>query len=41
MDLQTDNYFLIKKEKEVQEENTQRLQRFIEETKGETIEEIK
>ena len=41
MDLQTDNYFLIKKEKEVQQENTQRLQRFIEETKGETVEEIK
>jgi len=41
MDLQTDNLFLIKKEKEVQSENTQRLRRFIEETKGETIEEIK
>ncbi len=41
MDLQTDNLFLIKKEKEIQQENTQRLRRFIEETKGETIEEIK
>lgn len=41
VDLQTDMYFLIKKEKEIQEENTQRLNRFIEETSKETTNEIK